>query len=170
MKKRLRWFFDHPRWSFVGFVLSVFVYHFPNNAVSDSIYVNLIIKSARWVILGGIFFAFIYAMLKPKYSVAEKVLREIASHHKEKECSLWYMGRDCASVLQINDTWNQWIAGLIKVTGRTDLEPHNFADHFYLYDLSRNQIIEFPKDKFMREAIIGNRFGNGKLIRVMEKE
>lgn len=71
--------------------------------------------------------------------------------------------------MQIHDTWQEWISQLIKVTGRQDLEPHNFGNFFYLYDLSTGEQVEFPKDKVARESVIGNRFLTGRLLRVMPK-
>jgi hypothetical protein len=173
MWTRLNTFMGWPNWSFVGVVIAIppTMYFYQHVGEDATKYVILAKASLLWILVAGAFIYALAAYLRPKNSIAEKVLKDIAANHRLNDGSLFSIGKhDAAGYIQIHDTWNSWMSGLIKEAGRNDLEPHNFADHFYLYDCSSCQVIEFPKDKVVREAAIGNRFGNGKLIRVMPRD
>ena len=105
-----------------------------------------------------------------KHETALNVVKDIAKAHKNNEVSEWGFGKyDYNAAVPVNGTWQEWISQIIKGMEKHNLEPHNFGDFYYLYDLSAGEKIEFPKDKIQRESKIGNRFLTGKILRVMPK-
>ena len=99
---------------------------------------------------------------------SELVLRDIASFHKNDEYSRWGFGEhDYCGVIQVNDTWQEWLNQLLKVANRQDLDTHEFGIFCYLYDLGTGNKIKFPQDKSIRESRIGNAVPLGRIFRVM---
>lgn len=108
--------------------------------------------------------------VKKRPDIPKTVLKDIAVHRKQKDSSMWSYGKhDPCGGVPLNDTWETWIKQLVKVTERPDLEPHNFGNHFYIFDLSNSEVTEFPTDKATRESLIRNTIPTGKIFRVMQK-
>jgi len=96
------------------------------------------------------------------------VLKDIANGKKEKEMALWGYGKhDVVGAVPLNDTWQQWIKGLVITTDRPDLDYYNFGKEYYFWDLEGGRKIEIPTGNDARHEIVGNFLRKGMVLRLM---
>jgi len=166
-------FFKNPYWSFVGATFGVFAYFFPypQSETLNGQYTIWIIDSVKWTFIIGAFIFAVYAYRRPINNDSIKVLRDMAMAHKNDKMSFYGLGKFLNNGgIPVNEKWQELINQLLKATNRKDLEPHNFGDHYFLYDVFADKRVEFPQDKSARMAIIGNTIPLGKILWVMPKD
>ncbi len=97
-------------------------------------------------------------------------LKDIANGKRDNESALWGYGRSDSNVVQLNNTWEEWIRSLLKTTGRTDLDYYNFGDEFYFIDLSSSKKIEISTGKRAHHEKVGNTFRKGMVLRLLPND
>lgn len=110
------------------------------------------------------------AVANEEGSVSRNVLKDIANGKKNKECALWNYGKYDVSVVPLNDTWQEWIKGLVKQTERPDLDYYNFGKEYYFWDLEGGRKIEIPTGNKARHEIIGHSLYRGMVLRLMPND
>jgi hypothetical protein len=98
---------------------------------------------------------------------SEIVLKDIANGKKDKECALWDYGKFGFSGVPFNDTWKEWIQGLVITTDRPDLDYYNFGEEFYFFDLSTGNKIKIPTGDKVRKEKVSSSFYGGMVVRLM---
>ena len=129
------------------------------------------IASIKWILICGAFIFSLYAYFRPKDEDKRYlyILRNIANGKKDKECALWDYGEYEYSAAPLNDTWQQWIKGLLVTTNRPDLDYHNFGEEFYFFDMSDGKSIEMPTGNRARSEKVGDSIRAGMVLRLMPK-
>ena len=99
----------------------------------------------------------------------ETVLRDIALNTKEEEMALWAYGKDGNSVVPANDTWKEWISGLVRATNRPDLDYYDFGEEYYFFDLENQKAIDVPTGNQARTSRVGDAIRNGLVLRLIKR-
>lgn len=145
------------------------------NGMSNLSDMQWVVDSVKWILICGAFIFSFYAYHNPRSSRAEgnvshNVLKDIANGKKDKECALWDYGKFGVSVVPLNDTWQEWIMGLVKTTDRPDLDYHNFGKEFHFWDLANSRKIEIPTGNKVRHEIVGHFLRRGMVLRLMPND
>lgn len=95
------------------------------------------------------------------------ILQDIGNGKSNNESALWDYGKHGYSTVPNNNTWQEWIKGLVKTTDRPDLDYYNFGKEFYFYDLSTGKSIEIPAGNRARTEKVGSSIRKGMVLRLM---
>ena len=127
-----------------------------------------------FVIVNSLFFVIATNIQKSRSNQSIKdainiktILKDIWAGKTDNECALWNFGKYGYSAAPLNDTWQQWIKGLLVTTNRPDLDYHNFGEEFYFFDMSTGKNIEIPTGNKARSEKTGGSIRVGMVLRLM---
>ncbi len=107
----------------------------------------------------------VYRFYRHESSVV--VLKDIVNGLQNPDIAKWDYGKYGFSAAPGNETWQEWIVGLLKTTNRPDLDYYNFGKEYYFFDLSSCKKIKIPTGNDARRIKVGETLRPGMVLRLM---